>query len=139
MISTRFVELRKRRGLMIVAIAMSVGIPGVFVVIRLIMHAAAPKSYGPAGGFDFYRAMTENVLYLFAFIVAVMLGATAGSADLNEGVFRHLVVTGRSRLALTSPESRPGWALLPRSSRSATPSSAPSACTPRRLLSTTPG
>jgi len=100
MISTRFVELRKRRGLMIVAIAMSVGIPGVFVVIRLIMHAAAPKSYGPAGGFDFYRAMTENVLFLFAFIVAVTLGATAGSADLNEGVFRHLVVTGRSRLAL---------------------------------------
>ena len=100
MISARFLELRERRGLMIVVIAMSVGIPGIFVVIRLIMHAAAPKSYGPAGGFDFYRAITENVLYLFAFIVAVAFGATAGCADLNEGVFRHLVVTGRSRLAL---------------------------------------
>ena len=44
MISTRFLELRKRRGLMIVMVAMSVGIPGMFIVIRLIMHAAAPKS-----------------------------------------------------------------------------------------------
>ena len=100
MISTRLLELRKRRGLMTVVVAISVGIPGMFIVNRLIMHAVAPKSYGPAGGFEFYRAITENALYLFAFIVAATLGATAGCADLNEGVFRHLVVTGRSRLAL---------------------------------------
>ncbi len=39
-------------------------------------------------------------MYVFGFIVAATLGATAGSSDLTEGVFRHLVVTGRSRLAI---------------------------------------
>ena len=37
----------------------------------------------------------------FGFIVATTVGCTAGSRDLTEGMFRHLVVTGRSRLALT--------------------------------------
>jgi hypothetical protein len=39
-------------------------------------------------------------MYVFGFIVAATLGCTAGSVDLSEGMFRHLVVTGRSRLAL---------------------------------------
>ena len=37
---------------------------------------------------------------MFGFIVAATLGATAGSVDLTEGMFRHHVITGRSRLAL---------------------------------------
>jgi hypothetical protein len=36
----------------------------------------------------------------FGFIIAVAIGATAASADLTDGMFRHLVITGRSRLAL---------------------------------------
>ena len=36
----------------------------------------------------------------FGFIVAAVLGAAAGTTDLTEGVFRNLVITGRSRLAL---------------------------------------
>jgi hypothetical protein len=36
----------------------------------------------------------------FGFIVAATLGAAAGTTDLTEGVFRGLVITGRSRLAL---------------------------------------
>ena len=39
-------------------------------------------------------------MYVFGFIVAATLGCTAGSVDLSEGMFRHLVVTGRSRVAL---------------------------------------
>ena len=79
---------------------MTVGIPTVFLVVRLVLHAIAPKSYGPAGGYDIYTGLTAGVLYTFGFIVAATLGCTAGSVDLSEGVFRHLVVTGRSRLAL---------------------------------------
>jgi hypothetical protein len=37
---------------------------------------------------------------VFGFIVAATLGATAGSADLTDGMFRHHVITGRSRVAL---------------------------------------
>ena len=100
MIGTRFMELRRRRGLMIALTLVTIGIPAVFLAIRLVLHALDPKSYGPAGGFDVYAAMSAGVLYTFGFIVAATLGATAGSVDLTDGMFRHLVVTGRSRLAL---------------------------------------
>ena len=112
MIATRIMELRKRRGLMITLALVTVGIPTVFVVIRLLLHAFAPKTYGPAGGYDLYTAMVSGVLYVFGFIVAATLGATAGSADLTEGMFRHLVVTGRSRLALYLARIPAGLAII---------------------------
>ena len=100
MIATRFMELRKRRGLMVALVLVNIGIPVVFLGVRLVLHASAPKSYGPAGGYNIYTGLTAGVLYIFGFIVAATLGCTAGSIDLTEGMFRHLVVTGRSRLAL---------------------------------------
>jgi hypothetical protein len=112
MIATRFMELRKRRGLMIALILVTVGIPTVFMVIRLLLHAVAPKTYGPAGGYDIYTAMVSGVLYVFGFIMAATLGATAGSADLTDGMFRHLVVTGRSRLAIYAARIPAGLAII---------------------------
>ena len=112
MITTRFIELRKRRGLMIALTLVTVGIPTVFLVIRLLLHAFAPKTYGPAGGYSIYTALVSGVLYVFGFIVAATLGATAGSADLTEGMFRHLVVTGRSRLALYAARIPAGLAII---------------------------
>ena len=100
MIAARFNELRRRRGLMATLVVVTVGIPGVYLAIRLILHAVAPHSYGPAGGYTQYVGLVAGVLYVFGFIVAATLGATAGSADLGEGVFRHHVITGRSRIAL---------------------------------------
>lgn len=93
-------ELTKRRGLMIALAVVTIGVPTVIMLIRLVMHAVAPKTYGPAGGYDIYTALTAGVLYVFGFIVAATLGVTAGSSDLSDGMFRHLVVTGRSRIAL---------------------------------------
>ena len=112
MIATRFMELRRRRGLMITLILVTIGIPTVFLAIRLLLHAFAPKTYGPAGGYDVYTALVSGVLYVFGFIVAATLGATAGSADLTEGMFRHLVVTGRSRLALYLARIPAGLAII---------------------------
>lgn len=100
MIMTRFMELRKRRGLMIALLAVNIGIPTIFLAVRLIAHAVAPHSYGPAGGYSIFETLIAAIMYIFGFIVAATLGCTAGSVDLTEGVFRHLVVTGRSRLAL---------------------------------------
>src|SRR5579872_6823861 len=100
MITTRFMELRKRRGLMIALVLVNIGIPTIFLLVRLLAHAFDPKSYGPAGGYDIYTHLVAGVMYVFGFIVAATLGCTAGSVDLTEGMFRHLVVTGRSRLAL---------------------------------------
>jgi hypothetical protein len=112
MITTRFMELRKRRGLMIALMLVTVAIPTVFLVIRLLLHAFAPHSYGPAGGYDIFTGLVAGVLYVFGFIVAATLGATAGSIDLTEGMFRHLVVTGRSRLSLYLARIPAGLAII---------------------------
>ena len=54
MIATRFMELRKRRGLMIALVLVNIGLPIMFLAVRLLAHAFDPKSYGPAGGYDIY-------------------------------------------------------------------------------------
>jgi hypothetical protein len=112
MISTRFMELRRRRGLMVTLVLVTIGIPTIFLAVRLVLHAVSPKTYGPAGGYDIYTALVAGVLYIFGFIVAATLGVTAGSADLTEGMFRHLVVTGRSRLALYLARVPAGLAII---------------------------
>ncbi|MGA2519568.1 MAG: hypothetical protein ABSG81_01970 [Acidimicrobiales bacterium] len=112
MIATRLLELRKRRGLMITLALVTIGLPTVFLVIRLLLHAFASKTYGPAGGYSVYTAFVPGVLYVFGFIVAATLGATAGSVDLTDGMFRHLVVTGRSRLALYLARIPAGLAII---------------------------
>jgi hypothetical protein len=112
MITTRFMELRKRRGLMVALILVYIGIPTVFLGVRLLFHALSPHSYGPAGGYGIYTGLVAGVMYLFGFLVAATLGCTAGSVDLTDGMFRHLVVTGRSRLALYLARIPAGLAVI---------------------------
>jgi hypothetical protein len=112
MIATRFMELRRRRGLMIALILVNIGLPTIFLLVRLVAHGVAPKSYGPAGGYEIYSNLAAGVMYVFGFIVAATLGCTAGSIDLSEGMFRHLVVTGRSRLALYLARIPAGLAII---------------------------
>jgi hypothetical protein len=100
MIATRVMELCKRRGLMITLIALTIGLPTLFLGVKLLLHAFVPQSYGPAGGFDVFTSLIACVLYIFGFIAAMTLGATAGSSDLADGMFTQQVVTGRSRVAL---------------------------------------
>jgi hypothetical protein len=64
--------------------------------------AGAPNAFATAG-----TLMDE-----FGFIAAVALGATAGAADLSDGMFRHLVITGRSRLALYLARIPAGLSIL---------------------------
>ena len=80
--------------------------------MRLISHAVDPKSYGPAGGYSIFTALVAGVMYIFGFIVAAVVGCTAGSVDLTEGMFRHLVITGRSRLALYLARIPAGLAIV---------------------------
>ena len=112
MVTTRFMELRKRRGLMIALIAVNIGIPVVFLSVRLVSHAVDPKSYGPAGGYSIFTQLVAGVMYVFGFVVAAAVGSTAGSVDLTDGMFRHLVITGRSRLALYFARIPAGLAIV---------------------------
>jgi hypothetical protein len=99
LIATKHLELRKRRGLMVVVVLLTVGLPVLVLGLRLIFHAVDPKSYGPAGSPSVFQVLCQPMAE-FGFIVAATLGATAGTTDLTDGMFRHLVITGRSRLAL---------------------------------------
>jgi hypothetical protein len=112
MIAARFNELRRRRGVMAMLAVVTIGIPTVYLAIRLILHAVAPKTYGAAGGYATYVGLVAFVLYIFGFIVAATLGATAGSTDLSEGMFRHHVITGRSRIALYLARIPAGLAII---------------------------
>jgi hypothetical protein len=112
MITTRLMELRKRRGLMIALAIVYIGIPVIFLTVRLISHAVDPNSYGPAGGYSIFTLLVAGFMYTFGFIVAATVGCTAGSVDLTEGMFRHLVITGRSRIALYFARIPAGLAIV---------------------------
>ncbi|HUD35959.1 MAG TPA: hypothetical protein VMR14_03615 [Streptosporangiaceae bacterium] len=112
MIATRIMELRRRRGLMIAVVVVNVGLPALFLLIRLILHVFAPRTSPPAGGDMIFVVTTAGFLPTLGFITAIMVGCTAGSRDLTEGMFRLLVVTGRSRLALYLARIPAGLAIL---------------------------
>jgi hypothetical protein len=112
LIATRIMELRKRRGLMIALVLMTIGFPAVFLFIRFLGHAFWPRTSPPAGGDQIFGVLAAGFLPTFGFIAAATLGCTAGSRDLTEGMFRHLVVTGRSRVALYLARIPAGLAIV---------------------------
>jgi hypothetical protein len=99
LITTKNLEIRKRRGLMITMVVLIIVPTVLFYGLRLLFHAVDPHSYGLAGSPGQFSGAT-NLLDEFGFIAAAALGAAAGTTDLSDGMFRHLVITGRSRLAL---------------------------------------
>jgi hypothetical protein len=111
LITTKHLELRKRRGLMVVAVLLTVGLPVLVLGLRLLFHAFDPKSFGPAGSPGVFQALCGPMAE-FGFIIAATLGATAGTTDLTDGMFRHLVITGRSRLALYLARIPAGLAII---------------------------
>ncbi len=111
LVATKHLELRKRRVLMTVVAVLIVGLPVLVLGLRLLFHAVDPRSYGPAGSPAVFGFLC-NPMAEFGFIIAATLGATAGTSDLTDGVFRHLVTTGRSRLALYLARIPAGLAIL---------------------------
>jgi hypothetical protein len=110
-IDAKLLELRKRRVLMIVIVTFTVALPVVFYGIRAIFHLSDPARYAPAGAPDAF-ATVGILMGEFGFIAATALGATAGTADLSDGMFRHLVITGRSRIALYLARIPAGFFIL---------------------------
>jgi hypothetical protein len=111
LISAKVLELRKRRTLVTVTVAFTIALPVIFYGIRLIFHLADPARYAPAGAPNAF-ANVGSLMDEFGFIAAVTLGATAGTTDLTDGMFRHLVITGRSRLALYLARIPAGLSIL---------------------------
>jgi hypothetical protein len=111
MITTKFMELRKRRGLMVAIVLLTLALPVLVLGLRLLFHAIDPSHYGPAGSPTVFEGLSDPIAQ-FGFIIAAAVGATAGATDLGEGMFRHLVITGRSRVALFFARVPSGLALL---------------------------
>jgi hypothetical protein len=99
LISADFLKLRRRRGMLSLTLLGTLGVVALVFAITGIQHATNPAKYGPAGGLATYRDAI-GVVGLLALIAGVIVGGTAGTQDLESGVFRDLVATGRSRTAL---------------------------------------
>ena len=100
MVSAEVLKLRRNRGLMAMTGLLTVGAVILYFGYAAIRHAGNPAQYAPAGGVhDFERAVQMLGLY-FGALAAILVGTEAGTTDLSSGVFRDLVTTGRSRLAL---------------------------------------
>lgn len=111
LISAELLKLRRRRGMLAIAVALTLGIVAVVFAVMAIQHAGDPSKYGPAGGVSNF-ADGLSVMMLMASVVGVIIGGTAGTQDLESGVFRDLAATGRSRLALFGARVAGAWAIV---------------------------
>jgi len=112
LIRAEILKLRRRRGLMIWTALLTFGAVALCYGFGALMHVAGdPAQWKAAGGregFDLAMAL----LAMTGAVAGVLVGATAGGADIEAGVFRDLAATGRSRTALFCARVPGAWAIL---------------------------
>jgi len=100
MFGADLLKLRKKRGTLIWALVLAVAPILIFFVVSAIQHSSNPLKYGAAGGTTNFSDGLRVIALFFGPLAALLIGVEAGTGDESAGVFRDLVVTGRSRLAL---------------------------------------
>jgi ABC-type transport system involved in multi-copper enzyme maturation permease subunit len=101
MLGADFLKLRKKRSILIWALVLAFAPIVIMFVVGAIQHASDPAKYEPAGGLDnFHIGLRLLGGLFFGPLVAILIGVEAATGDTSAGVFRDLVVTGRSRVAL---------------------------------------
>jgi ABC-type transport system involved in multi-copper enzyme maturation permease subunit len=95
-----FLKLRKKRWLVLLSLFLTFGVVAIIYLVTVIQHASNPAEHGPAGGAHNFSDGVRALALFFGPLVAILIGVEAGTGDASAGVFRDLVVTGRSRLAL---------------------------------------
>lgn len=112
LINAEILKLRRRRGLMVWTALLTFGAVALTYGFTAIMHVAGDPAAWPAvggvEGFDLAMAL----LAMTGAVAGVLIGATAGGADIEAGVFRDLAATGRSRTALFTARVPGAWAIL---------------------------
>jgi ABC-type transport system involved in multi-copper enzyme maturation permease subunit len=99
LIGADLLKLRRRRGLAAVVGLLTAGAVFVTYAVMEILHLVDSTKHGPAGGVANLGHGTFVVAALGG-VVAAIVGSSAGAGDLDAGVYRELVVTGRPRLSL---------------------------------------
>ena len=69
------------------------------IVIVYIVHERNPADYASAGGRPLLDAVTAVIL-LLGVVIAIVLGALAGSYDVAQGTMRYLLLAGPSRWSI---------------------------------------
>lgn len=101
MIGADFLKIRKKYGTLAWALVLAILPIIIFFAVGAIEHSSSPATHEPAGGTHNYTTGVRLLGGLFfGPLVAILIGVEAGTSDTGAGVFRDIVVTGRSRLAL---------------------------------------
>jgi hypothetical protein len=100
MTAADILKLRKKRGTVIVASLLALLPLVIFFAVRAPQHTSNPLQYGPAGGIEGFRDGLRIIAVFLGPLAAILIGVEGGAADVASGVFRDLVGTGRSRVAL---------------------------------------
>ncbi len=100
MIGADFLKLRKRRGTLAWSLLLMLVPLLLYFIVSAAQHSSNPAEHAPAGGVNGYQDALRILAVFFGPLAAILIGTDAGAGDVAAGVFRDLVVTGRSRLAL---------------------------------------
>jgi hypothetical protein len=111
LVAAELLKLRKRRGLVVSSLVLTVAPMILGYTIVAVLHTTDPAGHGPAGGSENFVSSIGLLSALVA-VVSIVIGVTAGTGDLRAGVFRELVLTGRSRLSLFGARVPAGLAFL---------------------------
>jgi ABC-type transport system involved in multi-copper enzyme maturation permease subunit len=99
LVGADLLKLRRNRSLAAVTAVLTIGAVAITVAVMELLHVANSAKHGPAGGI----ANLGHVAWLIAALgtaAAAIVGSRVGAGDKDAGVYRDLVVTGRSRVAL---------------------------------------
>ncbi|HUZ99090.1 MAG TPA: ABC transporter permease [Gaiellaceae bacterium] len=111
LVAADVLKLRRNRSLALVTGVLTVGAVAITVAVMELLHLANATKHGPAGGVQ----NLGHVAFLIAMLgtaAAAIVGSRAGAGDKDAGVYRDLVVTGRSRVSLYLSRIPAGIAFL---------------------------
>ncbi|HEY4895168.1 MAG TPA: hypothetical protein VII01_03685 [Solirubrobacteraceae bacterium] len=100
MVDADLLKLRKRRGTLAWVLVLALAPLLILYVVKVLQHSSTPLQHGPAGGTPGFTDGVRLLCLFFGPLAAILIGVEAGTADVSAGVWRDLVVTGRSRTAL---------------------------------------
>ena len=92
-------KLTRRKGVMAFTVIGTIGLIVITFAILEIFHLSNSVKYTSIGGISGFQKLVV-ILGSVTIIPASILGTTAGSQDMESGVIRDMIVTGRSRTTL---------------------------------------
>jgi ABC-type transport system involved in multi-copper enzyme maturation permease subunit len=100
MVGADLLKLRKKRSTVIWALVLALLPIIIFFAVNAVEHGSNPSHEAAGGIHSFHLGLRLLGGVFFGPLVAILIGVEAGTTDSSSGVYRDLVVTGRSRLAL---------------------------------------